>query len=197
MTVPRLTVLAGPSGVGKGTVVKELRTRHPEVWLSVSATTRTPRPGEINGAHYWFVSDAEFDELVAQGELLEHAEFARHKYGTPRQPVLDHLAADEPVLLEIDLQGARQVREALGDGAFFVLLKPPSLDELRRRLEGRGTEDEASLQRRLAIAEAELAAADVFDEAIVNDDLERAVTRLVSLMRLGSDQSDHADEPRI
>jgi guanylate kinase len=195
MKPARLTVLAGPSGVGKGTVVKELRAQHPEVWLSVSATTRKPRPGELHGTHYWFVSDDEFDGLVNEGDLLEYAEFARHKYGTPRQAVTDHLAAGDPVLLEIDLQGARQVRNVMPE-ALFVLLKPPSLDELRRRLEGRGTEDESSLARRLGIAEAELAEADFFDEDIVNDDLSRAVGRLVSLMGLGSGHSGHADEPR-
>jgi len=195
MTSARLTVLAGPSGVGKGTVVKELRTQHPEVWLSVSATTRTPRPGEVDGEHYWFVSDAEFDQLIEAGALLEYAEFAHHKYGTPRAAVESHLAAGDAVLLEIDLQGARLVRTVMPD-ALFVLLRPPSLAELRRRLEGRGTEDAESLNRRLAIAEAELAAADFFDYEIVNDDLGPAVSRLVSLMELGSGQSGHAAEPR-
>jgi guanylate kinase len=194
MRPARLTVLAGPSGVGKGTVVKELRAQHPEVWLSISATTRKPRPGERHGTHYWFVSDNDFDAMVNNGDLLEYAEFARHKYGTPRQPVAEHLDAGDPVLLEIDLQGARLVREVMPE-ALFVLLKPPSLDELRHRLEGRGTEDEASLARRLGIAEAELAEADFFDNDIVNDDLQGAVAQLVSLMGLGSGHSGHADEP--
>ena len=193
MTPARLTVLAGPSGVGKGTVVKQLLAAHPEVWLSVSATTRKPRPGEIDGAHYWFVSDERFKELAEGGELLEYADFARHSYGTPSEPVQERLAAGTPVLLEIDLQGARQVREVMPE-ALFVLLKPPSLAELRRRLEGRGTEDDASLARRLSIAEAELAAADFFDETIVNDDLNRAVGQLISCMGLGSGHTGHADE---
>lgn len=193
MKPARLTVLAGPSGVGKGTVVKQLLAAHPEVWLSVSVTTRKPRPGEVDGVHYWFVSEDRFRELADAGELLEYADFARHSYGTPRGPVEERLAAGVPVLLEIEVQGAKQVREVMPE-ALFVLLAPPSLAELRRRLEGRGTEDEASLNRRLAIAEAELAAADFFDQTIVNDDLGRAVGKLISFMGLGSDQNGHADE---
>jgi len=183
MSRAALTVLAGPSGVGKGTVVRELLARHPEVWLSISATTRQPRPGEVDGVHYFFVSPRSFTDMVTAGRLLEHADFATNSYGTPREPVEVRLAAGQPVLLEIDVQGARQVKAAM-DSAHMVLLKPPSMDELRRRLEGRGTEDAASIARRLAVAEAELAAADFFDEVIVNDDLNAAVDALVSCMRL-------------
>ncbi|MGH8939604.1 MAG: guanylate kinase, partial [Actinomycetes bacterium] len=135
----RLTVLSGPSGVGKSTVVRELRNHHPELWLSVSATTRFPRPGEVDGVHYHFVGEDKFDKLVADGGLLEWAQFAGHRYGTPRQPVVDRLEAGVPVLLEIELQGARQVRRTMPD-ALLVFLTPPTWDELVRRLTGRGTE---------------------------------------------------------
>ena len=175
-----LVVLSGPSGVGKSTVVKALRAEHPEVWLSVSATTRFPRPGETHGVHYRFVSREEFAELVESGGLLEWAEFAGNLYGTPRQPVLDHLAAGRPVVLEIDLQGARQVR-ALMPAAKLVFLAPPSWDELVRRLTGRGTEDAAVVERRLAVAREELAAEPEFDVTLVNTSVPEVVGQLVAL----------------
>ena len=175
-----LVVLSGPSGVGKSTVVKALRAEHPEVWLSVSATTRFPRPGETHGVHYRFVSREEFAELVESGGLLEWAEFAGNLYGTPRQPVLDNLAAGRPVVLEIDLQGARQVR-ALMPGAKLVFLAPPSWDELVRRLTGRGTEDAAVVERRLAVAREELAAEPEFDVTLVNTSVQEVVGQLVAL----------------
>lgn len=178
----RLTVLAGPTAVGKGTVSADIRERYPEVWLSVSATTRPPRPGEVNGVHYHFVDDAEFDEMIAQGELLEWAVVhGRHRYGTPKAPVLARLASGRPALLEIDLAGARQVRAVLPE-AQLVFLAPPSLAELRRRLLGRGTEDEADRRRRLATADVEMAAAGEFDHVIVNDDVHRATDELVAVM---------------
>ena len=175
-----LVVLSGPSGVGKSTVVKALRTEHPEVWLSVSATTRFPRPGETHGVHYRFVTREEFAELVDSGGLLEWAEFAGNLYGTPRQPVLDNLAAGRPVVLEIDLQGARQVRAQM-PGAKLVFLAPPSWDELVRRLTGRGTDDAAVVEQRLAVARDEMAAEPEFDVTLVNTSVPEVVGQLVAL----------------
>jgi guanylate kinase len=177
----RLTVLSGPSGVGKGTVVDALRRLAPHVWVSVSCTTRAPRPGEVDGVAYHFVDHAEFERLVAGGALLEHAEFAGNRYGTPREPVLEHLAAGVPTLLEIDLQGARQVRAAMPD-AQFVFLAPPSLDVLVRRLGGRGTESVAALAERLSQAQVELAAEPEFDQVIVNAEVEQAAADLAALL---------------
>jgi guanylate kinase len=180
----RLTVLAGPTAVGKGTVSADVRARYPTVWLSVSATTRPPRPGEVDGVHYHFVDDATFDAMVAEGEFLEWAVVhGRHRYGTPKAPVLARLAEGRPALLEIDLAGARQVRSAMPD-ARFVFLAPPSVEELVRRLVGRGTENEAERARRLATAEVEMAAAPEFDHVIVNDDVRRATDELVAVMGL-------------
>jgi guanylate kinase len=178
----RLTVLAGPTAVGKGTLAAWVRDHHPEVWVSVSATTRRPRPGEVDGVHYHFVSDAEFERMASDGELLEWAVVhGRARYGTPRGPVERALAAGRPALLEIDLQGARQVRASMPE-ALFVFLAPPSWDELVRRLVGRGTEDEEERRVRLDTARVELAAAEEFDVTLVNDDVRRAGEELVSLM---------------
>ena len=179
----RLTVLAGPTAVGKGTVAGYVREHHPEVWLSVSVTTRRPRPGEADGVHYHFVDDAEFDRMIVEGELLEWAVVhGLARYGTPRRPVEKALAAGGPVLLEIDLHGARQVRESMPD-AFFVFLAPPTWEELVRRLVGRGTEAEPEREARLGTARVELAAAAEFDVVVLNDDVRRAAEELVSLMR--------------
>ena len=178
----RLTVLAGPTAVGKGTVAAYVREHHPEVWISVSATTRAPRPGEEQGRHYWFVSDEEFDRMVAAGELLEWAVVHRQaRYGTPRAPVEAALAAGRPALLEIDLQGARQVRASM-PGARFVFLKPPSWEELVRRLVGRGTETAGERARRLETAREELAAEPEFDATVVNTEVHQAAEQLVTLM---------------
>jgi guanylate kinase len=187
----RLTVLSGPSGVGKGSVIAAVRRRHPDVWLSVSATTRSPRPGETEGVEYHFVDQAEFDRMVAAGELLEHAVYAGHSYGTPRQPVLDRLAAGVPALLEIELQGARQVKEAMPE-AHLVFLAPPTFDELARRLVGRGTEDPDRVRHRLDIARIELAAEDEFESVVVNDDVERAADALVALLSIRAEPGSEA-----
>ena len=179
----RLTVLSGPSGVGKGSVIAAVRRRHPQVWLSVSVTTRRPRPGETDGVEYHFVDDAAYARMVDRGELLEHASYAGSSYGTPRQPVLERLANGVPALLEIELQGARQVKAAMPE-AHLVFLAPPSVDELERRLTGRGTESPERVRRRLELARSELAAEREFEAVVVNDDVEAAADRLVALLEI-------------
>jgi len=178
----RLTVLSGPSGVGKSTVVAELRRECPEIWISVSVTTRRPRPGEVNGREYYFVDNREFDRMLAAGELLEWNEFAGNKYGTPREPLRERIERDEPTLLEIDLNGARQVREVMKDDALFVFLQPPSWEELVRRLTRRGTEAPDVVERRLAVAREELAAAGEFDVTLVNTSVSEVCRQLVTLI---------------
>ena len=181
-TPTRLTVLAGPTAVGKGTIAAYLRSHHPEVWISVSATTRAPRPGEVDGVHYHFVDDAEFDRMVTDGEMLEWAVVhGAAKYGTPRAPVVAALALGRHALLEIDLQGARQVRTSMPE-ALFVFLAPPSWEELVARLTGRGTEDAAERERRLSTAREELAAELEFDVTVVNTEIPTAARELVALM---------------
>ena len=179
----RLTVITGPSGVGKGTLVKQLLQRHPRVWLSVSATTRAPREGEIEGQSYFFHSREQFDQLVREGGLLEWAEFAGNRYGTPRQPVEEHLRSGRPVLLEIELEGARQVRRSFANG-FQIFLAPPSFEELERRIRGRGTDAEEAIQRRLQRAQQELQAQGEFDAVVMNDSIETALGELEHLMGL-------------
>lgn len=180
----RLVVLAGPTAVGKGTVSSHIREHHPDVLLSVSATTRPPRPGETHGINYFFVSDEEFDRLVAAGEMLEWATVHNaYRYGTPRGPVEEALSAGRSVLLEIDIQGARQVRRAMPE-AVLVFLLPPTWEELVRRLIGRGTESTAEQQRRLATARVELAAQEEFDFRVVNSEVGQAAAEVVDLMAL-------------
>jgi guanylate kinase len=178
----RLVVLAGPTAVGKGTVSRHIREQYPDVLLSVSATTRPPRPGEVEGEHYYFVSDAEFDAMIARGEFLEYAVVHNSsRYGTPRPPIDRALADGKSVLLEIDLQGARSVRERMPE-ALLVFLLPPTWDELVRRLIGRGTESPEEQARRLETAKVELAAQDEFDVKIVNHDVGQAAREVVELL---------------
>lgn len=178
----RLIVLAGPTAVGKGTVSAHIRENYPNVMLSVSATTRTPRPGEIDGVHYYFVNDEEFDRKIADDELLEWAVVHNsYRYGTPRPPIDGALAAGKRVMLEIDLQGARQVRAVMPE-ALLVFLLPPTWEELVRRLIGRGTEKPEEQQRRLDTARMELAAQDEFDAKVVNREVSQAAQEVVELM---------------
>lgn len=181
---PSVTVLAGPTAVGKGTVSTYIRDHYPRVWLSVSATTRPPRAGEVDGVHYFFVSDAQFDRMVANDELLEWAVVHNsHRYGTPRAKVLDALGRGRSVLLEIDLQGAREIRTTMPT-ARFVFLAPPSWDEMVARLIGRGTETAEQQRARLETAKVELAACPEFDHCVINDSVQRAAAELVTLMGL-------------
>lgn len=181
----RLVVLAGPTAVGKGTVEAKLFEDHPEIWLSVSATTRDPRPGEVDGVNYFFMTEQEFLDKEASGEFLETAVVhGVHHYGTPAAPVKEHLAAGIPSMLEIDVQGVHKVRERaaeVGLNPIFVFLAPPSFEELVARLKGRGTETEEQQQRRLTTARHELELQNEFDIVIVNDEVERAAEQLWSV----------------
>ena len=184
MTQAQLTVLAGPTAVGKGTVVAALLKRYPHLRVSVSATTRNPRPGEVNGVHYYFVSPEEFDSMIEGGRDVGVGACSWHKQVRhPSRPVDAALAAGEPVLLEIDLAGARQVRANRPD-AQFIFLAPPSWEELERRLLGRGTEGPEERERRLATARVEMDAASEFDHVVINDDVDRAVNELAGLIGL-------------
>ena len=184
---PKLVVLAGPAGVGKGTVAKAILERHPHVHLSVSATTRDPRPGEVDGQSYYFVTHDHFDALINSDELLEWATVhGVNRYGTPRQPVIAALEAGHPVLLEIDIQGARQIKLAMPE-ARLVFILPPSWEELVRRLEGRGTETPEDQARRLATADTEISSAHEFDVRVINDEVEHAMKLVVDLMGLNKE----------
>lgn len=177
-----LTVVAGPTAVGKGTVIAHILENHPEVHLSVSATTRDARPGEIDGVSYFFLSMRDFDDLIARGEMLEYAVVhGKNKYGTPKQPVVEALARGEKVLLEIDIQGARQVKKAM-PSANLVFIAPPSWEELVRRLTARGTESAEEQERRLATAREELAAQAEFDHVVVNEKVADCAEAIVNLM---------------
>lgn len=180
-----IIVVAGPSGVGKGTVIAWVRQHLPNAWLSVSATTRAPRPGEVDGVNYHFLTREAFDAMIAAGGFLEWAEYAGNRYGTPIEPVLAQQASGHPVLLEIELQGARQVRERLPQ-ATLVFIAPPSWDELVRRLTERGTESPELVERRLATAREEMQAQSEFDVTIVNDSVESAGQALIGLLESAS-----------
>ncbi len=170
----RLIVLTGPSGVGKGTLMRSLLERHPDLYYSVSATTRSPRPGEIDGKNYYFISRSKFEQLVAEGEFLEWAEFAGNYYGTPREGVLNQIHSGRLVVLEIDLEGARQIRVSFPI-ALRIFILPPSFDELEKRIRDRAQDSEEAIARRLRRAQEEIRAADEFDIKIVNDDFETAL----------------------
>ena len=178
----KLAVIAGPTAVGKGTVVRYLLQQHPEFALSVSATTRAPRPGEVDGVDYFFWSHERFDEAIANNELLEYATVhGLNRYGTPRKPVEEALAAGKHVVLEIDIQGAKQVKVAMPE-AITIFIMPPSWDELVRRLSSRGTEDPEEQTRRLETAVVELAAANSFDYTVVNDEVAKCAAQVVELL---------------
>jgi guanylate kinase len=179
----QLIVLAGPTAVGKGTVVKYILEHYPNVHLSVSATTRAPRPGEVEGESYYFLTHEQFDEMISAGDMLEYAVVhGQNKYGTPKQPVVAALAAGRQVILEIDIQGARQVKKAWPE-AKLVFIAPPSWDELVSRLKGRGTETAEEQARRLETAKLELSAQDEFDYVVINDEVARCASEVVDLMQ--------------
>ena len=178
----RVFVITGPSGVGKGTLIRSLRDRIPELELSVSATTRPPRPGEEDGVDYHFLGDADFQRRVEAGEFVEHATYSGRRYGTLRAELDRRLRAGHPVVLEIEVQGARQVRGTMPE-AVQIFIAPPSAEALRTRLVGRGTDDAEQVQARLRTAEAELEARDEFAHVVVNDRLEDAVEELTDIVR--------------
>jgi len=181
--VTRLTVIAGPTAVGKGTVIRHILENYPAVHLSVSATTRAPRPGEEDGVAYHFLTMQQFDEMIASGQMLEYAVVhGTNKYGTPRGPVQAALEAGEQLILEIDIQGARQVKQAMPE-ANLIFIAPPSWDELVRRLTGRGTETPEEQQRRLDTAREELAAQSEFDHVVINDEVAECARRIVEWMQ--------------
>jgi guanylate kinase len=180
--VSKVFVITGPSGVGKGTLIRSLVQQVPELEVSVSATTRPPRPGEVDGVDYHFLSDAEFDRRLAAGEFIEHASYSGHRYGTLRSELESRVGAGVPVVLEIEIQGARQVREAVQ-----VFIAPPSLEALRARLVGRGTNSPRDVEARLRTAREEMGAQDEFPHVVVNDRLERAVAELVAIVRAARD----------
>ena len=175
-----LFVLSGPSGSGKGTAIKELMGRRP-LKLSVSATTRAPRPGEVDGVQYYFLSKEEFERRIADGEMLEYVNYCGNYYGTPKAPVEESLAAGQDVLLEIEVTGAKNIR-TLAPEATLIFVIPPSMKELRRRLEGRGTEDAATIERRLAVAKEELRQYGLYDYVVLNDTVESCADQIETIM---------------
>jgi len=179
----KLTVIAGPTAVGKGTVVRYILEHNPEVKLSVSATTREPRPGEVDGVHYFFVSEARFDEMISNNELLEYAVVHKtHRYGTPRKPVEEAISNNQQIILEIDLQGARLVKAAMPE-ANLIFIAPPSWEELGRRLAERGTETQEQIAVRLETAKAEMAAQGEFDHVVINQEVAKCAQEVLELMQ--------------
>ncbi|WP_375497864.1 guanylate kinase [uncultured Nostoc sp.] len=181
LNLGRLIVLTGPSGVGKGTLMRSLLKRHPELYYSVSVTTRSPRPGEIDGKDYYFISRSKFEQLLTEGEFLEWAEFAGNYYGTPREAVLNQIHFGKLVVLEIELEGARQIRTSFAS-AFSIFILPPSFDELEKRIRDRAQDSEEAIARRLLRAQEEIQAADEFDIQIVNDDFETALNDIETVL---------------
>jgi guanylate kinase len=178
----RVFVITGPSGVGKGTLIRTLRQRMPELELAVSATTRRPRAGETQGEDYWFLTEDEFERRVGAGDFVEHAEYSGRRYGTLRSELEKRIGAGHPVVLEIEVQGARQIRQTMPE-ALQIFIAPPSPDVLRTRLVGRGTDDPEEVDARLRTARSELSAQDEFGEVVVNDRLDDAVDRLEAIVR--------------
>lgn len=177
MNPGKLIVLTGPSGVGKGTLLRSLRQRHPELYLSISTTTRPPRLGEVDAQDYYFVSHTQFEQMIAEGKLLEWAEYTGNYYGTPRQPVENQIQQGRSVILEIELKGARQIRQSVPDG-LQIFIMPPSVSELERRIRNRGQDSQVAIARRLARAREEMSAANEFDLQIVNDDFNKALASI-------------------
>ena len=184
-TLGNLTVLTGPSGVGKGTIVRKILNNHSDVWLSISATTRQPRPGEIDGQHYLFLEKKDFQKIIDKEGFLEWALFSNNFYGTPKQIVQEKIEEGTNVLLEIELEGARQIRKTFPE-ALQIFLAPPDLSELEKRIRGRGTESEETIRDRLAIANIELIAKQEFDAVVINQDIDKAFREIASLMGLKS-----------
>ncbi len=180
-----LTVITGPSGVGKGTIVRKILEKHSDVWLSISATTRKPRSGEIEGEHYFFLDKKNFQEIIDSEGFLEWATFSNNLYGTPKKIVKEKIEKGINVLLEIELEGARQIRKSFPEG-LQIFIAPPNLSELEKRIRGRGTETEESIRNRLAIANKEIIAKEEFDAVIINEDLEKAFNEIEGLMGLKS-----------
>ncbi|AFZ46934.1 guanylate kinase [Cyanobacterium stanieri PCC 7202] len=177
----KLFVITGPSGVGKGTLVRSLLKAHPDLFISISATTRQPRKGEKNGKDYYFLTVEEFESMIEEENLLEWAQYAGNYYGTPKQPVVEQIAQGKTVILEIELLGARQVKENFADSELIFIL-PPSEEELEKRLRGRGSDSEEAIKKRLARAKEEIVAQDEFNYKIVNDQLERAIAQLEEII---------------
>ena len=180
-----LTVITGPSGVGKGTIVRKILDSHSDVWLSISATTRKPRSGEIDGEHYFFLEKKKFQEIIDKDGFLEWASFSNNFYGTPKKIVKEKIEQGTNVLLEIELEGARQIRKSFPE-ALQIFLAPPNLSELEKRIRGRGTETEKAIRDRLAIANKELIAQNEFDAVVINEDIDKTYREVSRLMRLDS-----------